>query len=229
MKKSNKILLGGFLTLLLIFTAIHIALYAKYKSGDYTIYNAEDDLTGLSMQQFPNILFVSVHNIPGATVKFSNVAGVEKDKDDGIQYAQKGDTLQITGNGNQSEFNGPVTFFLPYNATLSLNNTSLSFENDKKGVQNNPVIYLQKSHAIFSGNQSPLSLGHLRLFASDSSEVLFRGNAKVAHLDVRLSRSGIEATEGDFGQLTIATDSLSRISLPTKQLLKANISTTTPE
>jgi hypothetical protein len=229
MKKSNKLLLGGFLAFLLVLSAIHIALYAKYKAGDYTIYNAEDDLAQLSMQQFPNILFVSVRNVPGATVKFSDVAQVEKGKDDGVQYAQKGDTLQITGNADQSEFRRPVTFYLPYNATLSLHNSSLSFESGKKGFQNNPTIYLQKSHAVFPGEQTPLSLGHLRLIASDRSGALFRGNTQVAHLDVRLSNSSIEATKGNWGQLSIVTDSLSRISLPAKQLLKATIRTTTPE
>lgn len=229
MKKSNKLILGGFLTLLLIFSAIHIALYAKYKAGDFTSYNAEDDLAQLSMQQFPNILFVSVQNIPGGTVKFSDVAQVEKGKDDGVQYAQKGDTLQITGDADQSEFNRPVTFYLPYNATLSLHNSSLFFEMGKKEVQNNPTIYLQKSNAIFSGEQNPFSLGHLRVFASDNSGAFFRGNMQAAQLDVQLSNSAIEATEGNWGQLSIITDSLSRISLPAKQLLKATITTTTPE
>jgi hypothetical protein len=229
MKKSNKLLLGGFLTLLLIFAAIHIALYAKYKGGDYTIYNAEDDLARLSMQQFPNILFVSVRNVPGATVKFSDVAQVEKSEEDDIQYTRKGDTLQITGSSDQQEFSRPLTIFLPYNSTLSLQNSSLAFENGKKEAPNNPVIHLQKSEVFFPGEQNPLSLGHLRLFASDSSLVLFRGNTQVAHLDVRLSNSSIETTEGDFSKLTIVTDSLSRISLSAKQLLKANISTTTPE
>ena len=39
MKKSNKLLWGGFLTVLLMIAGIHIALYAKYKNGNYTIYH----------------------------------------------------------------------------------------------------------------------------------------------------------------------------------------------
>jgi hypothetical protein len=46
---------------------------------------------------------------------------------------------------------------------------------------------------------------------------------------LQLSNSGIEAPEGDFGQLSIVTDSLSRISLQSKLLLKANIKTSTPQ
>lgn len=225
MKKSNKILLGGLLTLLLIFAAIHIALYAKYQRGDYTTYNAEDDLARLTMQPFPNILFVSLRNVPGATVKFSEVAQVEKGEKDDIQYKRNGDTLQITGNTNQQAFRRPVTIYLPYNSTLLLQNSSLSFAYGKKRIQNNPVIYLQKSHVTFHTEESPQSFGHLRFFASDSSLVLFRGNTQVDHLDIQLSHSSLEAGESDFKQVSIVTDSLSHISLPSKHLLKATIST----
>jgi hypothetical protein len=58
---------------------------------------------------------------------------------------------------------------------------------------------------------------------------VFHDNTQVDHLDLQLSNSVLESAEGNFGQLTIVTDSLSRISLPTKQLLKANIRTTTAE
>ena len=36
MKRSNKILLGGFLTAVLLLTAVHIGLFAKYKNGAFT-------------------------------------------------------------------------------------------------------------------------------------------------------------------------------------------------
>jgi hypothetical protein len=159
MKKSNKLLLGGFLTLLLFITAMHVSLYAKYKAGHYTIYNEEEDLTQLAMQQYPNILFVSVRNVSAGTVKFSDVAQVEKDTDDGLQYVQKGDTLQITGNVADEEFHSPATFYLPHNATLSLFNSSLSFVGGKNGIQNTPLIFLQKSQAVFPAEQGPTPPG----------------------------------------------------------------------
>ena len=225
MKKSNKILLGGFLTLLLIFAAIHIALYAKYKAGDFTAYNAEDEMERLSMQPFPNILFVSVRNVPGATIKFSEVAQVEKEDRGDLEYARVGDTLQITGNAGQGGFRRPLTIYLPYKANLSLYNSSLYFTQNKNAPQNSPAIYLQRSQLIFPDKQNPLSLDRLRLFASDSSQVFFGDGTQVAHLDVQLTNSSFEAPKSNFGQLSIVTDSLSQIALPAKQLLKATIST----
>jgi hypothetical protein len=225
MKKSNKLLIGGFLTVLLFITAIHVSLYAKYKSGDYTIYNAEDDMSQLSMQQFPNILFVSVQNVPNAYVKFGAVAQMEKGAEDGLQYVRKGDTLQITGKETQQGFRSPASLYLPHNVTLSAYNSSLFFEPGVPSVQNNPVMFLQKSSAIFPGERGPLQLGHLRIIASDNSLVLFHDNTRVDHLDIQLSNSALESNQGNFSQLSIVTDSLSRISLPAKQLLKATIKT----
>ena len=226
MKKSNKLLLAGFLAVVLLITAIHISLYAKYKNGDYTIFHAAD-LTPQSMEPFPNILFVSVRNVIGGTVRFSDVAGLEKLEESDIQYVRKGDTLLITGrqNTHDGDFDYPVEFHLPYNVKLSLYNSSLSFRPGKTTAQNNPVIYLQKSQAIFSGTEAPLQFGHVKVIASDSSGAFFYGNTQVSHLEVQLFNSSIDYGHGNFGQLSIVTDSLSRISLQSKHLLKANIKT----
>ncbi|HVF82488.1 MAG TPA: hypothetical protein VM884_11160 [Flavisolibacter sp.] len=231
MKKSNKLLLAGFFTGLLLITAIHITLYAKYKAGNYTIYNSAEDLTPQSMHTFPNILFVSVRNVPGATVQFSNVAQVEKGEGVDIQYVQKGDTLLITGkkDAHREDFQDPVAFYLPHNATLSVFNSSLYFTAGKKIAGNNPVIYLQNSQAFFSGEAGPLQFGQVKVEASDSSTLAFQGNTQVNTLEVKLLNSTIEYTEGNFGQLSIVTDSLSRISLQSKHLLKANIKSITAE
>lgn len=230
MKKSNLLLLGGFLAVVLLVSAIHITLYAKYKAGDFTIYNAEDDLSAQSMQSFPNIAFVSVRNVPAAAIKFSDVAQVEKGDDEDLQYTRSGDTLMISAREDADMGDiGYHLVYLPRNATLSVFNSSLSFEDDKTTVQNSPVIYLKKSRVFFSGLDSPFRLGHVKLVASDSSTASFRGETHVNHLEVQLTNSAIEYMDGDFGQLSITTDSLSRISLQSKHLLKANIKTIAPE
>jgi hypothetical protein len=225
MKKSNKLLLAGFLLGLLFITVLHITLYAKYRNGHYTIYHEDDDLTSSSMVPFPNILFVSVRNLSSATVKFSETAQVEKTED--LQYVRNGDSLLITGKNGQLDNGFPVMLNLPYNITLSAFNSFLSFKAGKTMPENNPVIFLHRSTAIFSGINSQIQLGHVKVVASDSSTIAFRGGMRVNDLEVQLSNSSIEYKNGDPGQLSIITDSLSRIALQSKHLLKAKITTTT--
>lgn len=226
MKKSNKILLGGFLLLLLFITVIHLTLYAKYKNNDFTIYNAEEDLAAQSLQRFPNILFVSVRNVPNATVRFGDVAQVEKGEQGDIRYVQKGDTLQISANPDQEGFQRRIVFYIPANATLSAFNSSLTFETGKETFQSTPAIYLQNSRAVFPGAAGSSRWGQLNVAAADSSTILFDDHTQIDRLNLQLSNSEILSAESTIGQLSIVTDSLSRISLPAKQLLKATIKTT---
>lgn len=230
MKKSNKLLLAGFLAVVVLITAIHVSLYAKYKNGNYTIFHATD-LSPQSMEPFPNVLFISIRNVAGATVTFSDVAAVEKVEEGNIQYVRKGDTLLITGREgvNRRDFDYPIEFHLPSNANLTAYNSSLSFKPGKTIVENNPVIYLKKSQAVFSGAENRFNLGQMKVVASDSSTVLFFGNTQISNLEVQLSNSSFEFGEGNIGQLSIITDSLSRLSLQSKHLLKANIKNITPQ
>ncbi|MEO5564491.1 MAG: hypothetical protein ABIR18_13680 [Chitinophagaceae bacterium] len=225
MKKSNKLLLSGFLTVVLLIATIHIAVYAKYKNGKFTIYHREDRLADI-MQPFPNVSHVTIRNVYGAIIVFSDRAEVEKDKNK-IQYVQKGDSLVITGLDRNSQLNGGhvINIILPFNVTLSAFNSLLYFEKGKKTADNNPVIYLQKTHALFLDKNNPLLLQHVKLVASDSSTAAFHGNIQVNDLEVQLSNSALEYNEGDAGTLSIVTDSVSRISLLSKHLLKAKITT----
>lgn len=225
MKKSNKLLLGGFLTVILLVTGIHIALFAKYKNGNYTIYHPQDKREE-RMQSFPNASFIIIRNVGGATVQFGDIAQVEKGRENVIQYIQKGDSLIITGQNDDDQPDGRlVNFTLPYNATLSAVNSFLYFEKGKKNADNNTVIYLQRSHATFFESTNPFLLGHIKVVASDRSIAAFHGNTQVDHLEVQLSNSTLEYNEGDAGQLSIATDSISRLSLQSKHFLKAKITT----
>jgi hypothetical protein len=228
MKKSNKLLLGGFLTVILMITGIHIVLFAKYKNGNYTIYR-DDKEKNERMQSFPNVSYVIIRNVNNATVQFGDSAAVEKDREDVIKYEQKGDSLIITSkyyhniHPDGSRF---IRFTLPYNVNLSAINSFLYFEKGKTDAGTNPIIILQRSHAVFIKSTTSALLGHVKLVASDSSIASFQGNTQMTHLEAQLSNSTLEYNDGDVGELSIVTDSLSRLSLQSKLLFKAKISTT---
>jgi hypothetical protein len=148
MKKSNKLLLGGFLTVILIFAGIHIALFAKYKNGNYTLYHREVKDKGERMQKYPGVSFVIVRNVRIATILFGDTAAVEKGKEELIQYEQKGDSLVITGrnyNHDHPDERLQVNITLPYNVTIetdSVSSVSLQSKQFLKAkittVSNNP-------------------------------------------------------------------------------------------
>lgn len=129
MKKSNKLLLGGFLTFILIIAGIHIALYAKYKNGNYTIVKPQrldkNDVT--EMQHFQDVSVLRIRNVFRANVYFRDSATVEKRKEDLIQYTQRGDTLFISGHyyteGQDSERTA-LNVTLPYNAIIITDSVS---------------------------------------------------------------------------------------------------------
>jgi hypothetical protein len=127
MKKSNKLLLGAFLTVMLLITGIHIALFAKYKNGNYTIYHREVKHEDDRMQKFPGVSFVSVRNVRIATVLFGDTAAVEKSNGNIIRYEQRGDSLFITGhyyNNDQSDDRFQVNLTLPYNVSIETDSVS---------------------------------------------------------------------------------------------------------
>jgi hypothetical protein len=230
MKKSNLLLLVGFLTIVVLISAIHITLYAKYKAGNYTIYNEEEELAAEAMQTFPNIAFVSVQNVPIVNVKFSDVAKVGKADNEDLQYTRTGDTLVIGVKvGVDRDHIDLHEIHVPNNVTLSAFNSTLSFIPGKKITGSNSVIYLKKSRVFFTSAEGPFQLGNIKIVATDSSSAFFRDNTQVNQLDVQLTQSAIEYKDGDFGQMSIVTDSLSRISLQSKHLLKANIKTIAPQ
>jgi hypothetical protein len=127
MKKSNKLLLGAFLTVMLLITGIHIALFAKYKNGNYTIYHREVKNEDERMRKFPGVSFVSVRNVRNATVLYGDTAAVEKSLENIIQYEQKGDSLFITGHyykNDQSDDRFQVNLTLPYNVNIETDSVS---------------------------------------------------------------------------------------------------------
>lgn len=224
MKTSNKILLGGFLFLILLITGIHITLYAKYKSGHYTIYSPVGNENQVAMQSFPGISHVTIHS-SGAIVEFGDVLAIRKDNGNAVQYVQQGDSLVITGRteGPWSGDVGQVKLLLPNNATVSADYANISFEKMKGNASVSSTIYLKNSTATFGFAGISSQLEHVRVNASENSSVIFRPNTAVSFLEAQLNNSTFQYDGKDIGQLSIATDSVSYLMLQSQLLPKAKI------
>jgi len=224
MKRSNKLLLGGFLTIILIMVAIHISLFAKYRAGNYTLYN--DDLAPMAMQAFPTTKFISLNNLPNVEVRFADTMKVEKVDGDQIQFSQRGDTLHVSPK-DTSEENGyeeKLTIHIPTNTLLSATNSQVVFHSSPRAKKGSAAIFLNRSKLLFLSPEGHINIGALKITAANKSSVSFQ-NSVIDQLDVQLLNSSLRDTEGSIGLLSITTDSLSQINLQAKHLLNAKIAT----
>jgi hypothetical protein len=221
MKKSNKLLFGGFLFAVLLLSTLHLSLWAKYRSGDYVAYHPEDDLQSMVMQSFPHVKFVSVRHVGNLEVRFSDSAGVEKLEHDAIRYSQRGDTLLISGSDSVGgrKYYGAVGMRLPRNASLQAFKSAIYFTGGKGAQIGSPVLFLDESTARFDVAR----LGGLSITAINKSSVELAG-AEIDSLQLQLQNSSLEDTNGNVGQLSISTDSLSRIALQAKHFSKVKTS-----
>jgi hypothetical protein len=224
MKKSNKILLSGFLVVILLITGIHITLYAKYKSGYYTIYRPENRSQQESIQSFPKVSHVVIRDCK-ASAEFGNVLSIDKDIKGGVQYVQQQDTLFVTtiGKGAGLVTRGYVQLILPADATIFAFNTDISFENVNDSSSIHPTFVLDHSEISVRSSVRSSVLGHVKLNASNGSAAYFHGNTIVDYLEVELKKSSLDYNQGEIGQLSIATDSTSQVILQSRHLLKAKI------
>jgi len=224
MKKSNQILLGGFIVVIVLITAIHISLYAKYKSGQYTIYKPQEKTEVKGMEQFPGVRKVTLVTLQHVQIQFAEQAAVQKGRD-GVRYQLYGDSLVISGGPHQQH---PLYITIPVAVTIRSVGSMLQFEKGKLMTLPGASIYLDSSIAVFGEADKSIHLQNVQIVATNHSLASFADSSTVQNLEVLLKKSSLECLRADAATLSIITDSLSGISLQAKLLLKAKI-TTTPD
>jgi len=134
MKKSNKLLLGGFLAVILLIAGIHIALYAKYKSGNYTLYHRAEMLKDKNLEPIRNIKFVKIQNVFSVNIRLGEATIIERRRDGDLQIDQKGDSLIIKGTyfiTGQDDQRFNLNISVPRDATIVTDTIShISLQND---------------------------------------------------------------------------------------------------
>jgi hypothetical protein len=141
MKTSNKILLGVLLAFMLILTGIHLALFAKYKSGDFASANQIPD--DMDRHSLPDIKYVSITGLVNCYLIPAEKPAIEINKDKGsrISYKVVGDTLVVTGDSAATK------------------------EDYERGVRNHQLVNLK----LPSTEQVKLTYGSLFLLGGDDS------------------------------------------------------------
>jgi hypothetical protein len=186
MKTSNKILLGTLLTVLLILTGIHVAMYAKYKSGDFTVSTASSNTDTVDIDP---VNFVRITGMENIVIEPSSSFSMLKAKvmPANFKYLISGDTLVITGDtssykaGSERQFtrmSEQITLRLPAVEKISAENTSiwLNGTRDSASALNNrfdlafSTLNLQQEFADsrrYFGNLDVTAIGNSRIEMND--------------------------------------------------------------
>jgi hypothetical protein len=231
MKTSNKILLVTFFTVLLIMVGVHVALYAKYKKGDFTAVNDEMWPMNMISQSLTGINYVLVDNVENLTIEAGDSSKFQYDKpgegDENIlSVTRKADTLFVVGKSTKNNIgrwyrraNLSISGLLP----VHVKNSQLHLNRSKNTQPLAMDISLDEtSMEVNNDSQESLNFSILKVNAVNGSEInLF--NTTINDLDVTLRNSSLEETKLNSDSIRITTDASSKIQLSGKNLQKAKI------
>jgi hypothetical protein len=229
MKKSNKILIGGLLTIILILVALHIGIYAKYKNGDYVVYDENTMNSDLIVDNYTNVNRVVVSNRANTVIKLGDNTRVE-------QY-RKSDEVKITQNGNVLMISGKDTSDQAKNSGYSVvvyvkNGTQIDFINANGSIRGSKGkefsvlnVSSKDSYVDITDPNQALRIDSLQLNASAQSNI-YLGEVQIRTLNIQLNESLLVDENAEVNQILLNADANSRIHFQSKNLLKLKTNTT---
>jgi hypothetical protein len=192
MKTSNKILLGVLLAFMLILTGIHLALFAKYKSGDFASANQIPD--DMERYPLPAIKYVSItglvncYLLPNAE---KPALEINKEGKSRISYKVVGDTLVVTGDSSATK------------------------EDYERGVRNHQLVNLK----LPATEQVKLAYGSLFLLGGDDSvEAPSFSIELTTHAHLGIIQREPASTKTFFNRLNLVTNN-SNVELDDKTMI----------
>lgn len=235
MKTSNKILLGAFITCLLVLTAIHVALYAKIKSGDFT-YIKDTPKENSKSQKLPaNVRYVSITGlsevviVPAESFSFSE----PNTNHAALYYKITGDTLVLRPDSSHIALSeipqggAPVLLQIPSGMHITGNYCALVFAGSTD-TTNAPYINFDLYNSNLTigegnGEQGGEHFKGLAIRAQHESALTFQNSSSVGELNVELANSTMEDDRAFFGKLFLSADDSSKVTLTVGNLKKLNL------
>lgn len=232
MKKSNKILLGGFLTLVLVLVSVYMTLSARYKAGHYTSYNGNMDEEAIRTQEFANTRHIDVRYFKNVSVRVGDRMKVEQfgyDAED-IILTQKGGTVQLSLKDSTSNDNmyGYMVVYVPENSLVSAHKATLRIEGNQGKKINALHIVANGSHVAFQQPKNMLQIDSLNVEATNNATIELQ-NAQIDKLAVQLNGSELHDQQAVINQLKLNADSVSRINLQAKHFINYTTKTAAHE
>jgi hypothetical protein len=233
MKTSNKILLGTFLTVILILVGVHVAIYAKFKKGDYVLVSDDDMWPNMITQSLSNIKYVSIANVGNLTIHAADSNKLRYDKpakeeQGSLEITQKADTLFLLGKNQSGNNSGKwyrrMNLSLAGSIPVKIINSDLNLEGAKPDFSSVSMdLTLDKSNMeVARGSKNLSGFGSLKINAINNSSInLF--DVQANFLDLSLSNSSFEENGFTADSIRVSTDLDSKLQLSGKNLLKTKI------
>ncbi len=237
MRTSNKILGGTLLIILLIITAIHAALYAKYKQNNFTtlkhLHNERYDSYDLKGIESVSITgFQNVTVIPADTARME----IEKNGNDKIHYefsngalVIKGDTLIMRDNSNPDRISSyrDVILYLPHTQVIKSNFCGLTIQGSKDSSSASSLVFDLTDTQLHLGNENRQDnltgnvFDKISVTKSRGGSIEMAGAVVVKELSLDVDSSDFDDGSAAIGTLFVNADSSSVIRLSGKNIVKA--------
>jgi len=238
MRTSNKILLGVYLTAILILAGIHIALYAKYKTGGYV---ASKDVWKLdyTRHQLKMVKYVVATGMDNITIIPSDTAMLEIEKRNSslVRFQVIGDSLILRGDTVITASDGSLRvqkswselkIYLPSDAFIKGNNAEFTLKGstDSNKALSYDIVLDNDGKVHFSEN--PWNDSSNRYYRNitvhaHSSTIEFAAHTVVDEMNLDLIHSDFEDKDAVINKVSIQSDQKSRLSVTGGNLQKLNL------
>ncbi|HET9055475.1 MAG TPA: hypothetical protein VFN30_01380 [Chitinophagaceae bacterium] len=237
MKTSNKILLGSLVFIMLLFTAIQVGLYAKYKKGEFvTIEQLHEEgydrhvIAGITKVEVSGL--GSLEIIPSDTLRVDIERANAKQSD--ITYKQKGDVLTINGGltfinskGEKeiSRSNTSVVIYMPSNISVNFTDCNVRFNGGKDTTHSFSHTIMATNSDVrlgdWRGNEKDLSYFGTIAFMGNGGSIEFLQGASFKELNLTLTDNEMNDQGFNAEKIVLNMDEKSNITLKGSNLKKA--------
>ncbi len=233
MKTSNKILLSTFFVGLLILISVHVALYAKFKKGDYTLVSDDMWPTNMITYSLEDVKYVSVDNLENLVIRQGDSSKLRYDKpiegdENMLSVTKKNDTLFLHGKGTSNKDGRwyratslSLAGLLPLKIANSKIHVGIELKSNVQPVPMDVVLYNSVMEVNIRGKNA-ISFGTFKINAINKSRINLY-NLTTNFLDVTLKDSFLEETTLVADSIRLMTDMDSKFELSGKNLVKAKI------
>jgi hypothetical protein len=232
MKKSNKILLGGLLTVILIIVAVHVALYARYKAGYYTPFNQKETATASNVKTFANAHHIDIRYFRNVSIQVGEQMRIEPygfDENE-LVITEKGGMVQLAprDSANGDDLYGYMLIHVPANSLVTAHNATIRVEGQDGKKIKSLHFNVTGGRLTFKQRENMVQIDSLNVEAANRAIIELQ-NTHINKLSVQLNASELIDQQAIINQLKLNADGASRINLQSKNLLNLTTKTTAHE